>query len=677
MPLRNSKPLTVRPTTVCDSQDMTNGPSGGMAALTNLIPNPMTDKTWVPRPAAQLKSALVGVPSPGFGSGELIIGNTAYLMVASSLNPGFDQPVVVDLTTGSTLMVSGITPENVPSSPPTTGPWVPPILALVGTRVVVTHPGFTGGAGPFFGWFDISSFSEVTAGNTHSSILIDGNPFILGVQAGMVVAGPGIPADAVVVATANFVLDTTGTTTSNIHLTGLASTAGVVVGQTVAGEGIPIGATVTTLVSSSAVDISIPATASNVGVAITFAGATITLSDAATASANGVGLTILGGTPAAPQWGAGNTNGNPLPQVPVSVAQMAGSAFYAVASGVVISDPLLATQVTNASQAITFGNGLAVTALGALPLNSLLGGIVQAIIAFQGVSAMQQITGAFSTSNLTDNQLPIETGTLAPLSIAATSKGLAFVSPEGLRFINFACQVGDPIGDAGQGITAPFIFTTTPSRICATAQANTLRISVINALALNVPTQEFWWDFTRQTWSGPHTFPASLIQPWQNTFIMFPSGILGQLWQSDAAPNNDAGFTENGQQIGCLYATSLLPDNQAMAENAIVESALMLALPVGSQAAISAIADDGTALDSQIIQGFGGKATIWGQFIWGEAFWGGAGVPPLIQRQIPWSQPLVFKQAGFTVSVNAGPGIVLGDLYLRYQILGYLLERVA
>lgn len=103
----------------------------------------------------------------------------------------------------------------------------------------------------------------------------------------------------------------------------------------------------------------------------------------------------------------------------------------------------------------------------------------------------------------------------------------------------------------------------------------------------------------------------------------------------------------------------------------------MIALPVGDQAAILAIADDGTFLNSIIIFGVGGTATIWGQFIWGQAYWGAQGSPPLIQRQLKWTATLVFKQMAVTLSVNAAPGIVVGNLYLRYQILGYLLERAS
>jgi hypothetical protein len=819
MPLRNGKPLTIRPTTVCDSQDLTNGPDGGMLSLVNLIPAPTTDKVWVPRPAAQVKSIFVGITGAGFGSGELIVGNIAYGMIASSLNPGFDQPFAVDLTTGSPLPVAGITANNVPVSPPTTGDWVPPILAKVGTRIVVTHPGFggtfsgfvrgatvegsamvsagatiagaqpgnaisgpgiaggttilqtseffltvsadtnsnnvltavvsaaeifpgmvvfdatgsipadtfvvsvdpvgqtvslnhfasssasgltllfggtnivlsqpatatvavplsqlfvSGQSGVLFGWFDISSFVVVTTGTIYpNSDLITGNPSIVGVQPGMMISASALPPGTTVVSVSNLVNDTVADQNGTMFLANVGNISPLYPGMNVAGEGIPSGTTVTGVLDSTAI-LSQAATLTQTGVPVTFSGASITVSQLGMFFSTPAALTITGGTPDAPLWGAGNTQINPLVAKPVSVAQMAGSAFYAVGNAVVISDPLEACQVTNASQALTFD--LPVTALGSLPLNSLLGGIVQAIIAFQGVASMQQITGAFATSNLAVNQLPIETGTLSPLSIVPTSKGLAFISPQGLRFINFSCQVSDPVGDHGQGVASVFIFCPTPSRICAAAQSDTLRISVINAAATGSPTQEYWWDFSRKTWSGPHTFPASLIQPWMNTFIMFPAGVLGQLWQSDATQNSNPSFVENGKQLGYYYATSLLPDTGAMAENAIVETTVMIALPAGQQISIGFNSDEEGILDSQILFGISSPVALYGQGAWGQGFWGGGGGPILVQRQVPWAVPLVFKQGWLTMSGLCQPGVMLGNANLRYQILGYLLERAS
>lgn len=531
----------------------------------------------------------------------------------------------------------------------------------------------SGMGGPFFGWFDISSFVDVTSGNTLlGSSIVTGNPSILGVQPGMLIAGPNITPGTSVVSIGNVVVDTTGDTHTNTTLDNLAQVISIYPGMTVQGLGIPVGTTVDSIVDD-AVTLSQAATASAAGVAITFSGALIVISAPAIGTGSPTPITISGGTPAAPLWGSGNTTGFPLTDVPVSVAQMAGSAFYAVSNGVQISDPLLPCQISNASQALTFANGLPVTALGPLPLNSLLGGIVQAIIAFQGISAMQQITGAFATSNLAVNQLPVPTGTLSPLSIVPMTKGLAFISPEGLRIIDFACNVGDPIGDHGMGIAAPFIYALNPSRICAAANSDTLRISVINGDLINQPAQEWWFDLTRKIWTGPHSFPASLIQPWRHTFVMSGVGIDAIIWQSDATPNQATSFVENGVGLTWQYQTSLLPDDEAMAMVAVIETMIAMILTPGLYQFV-AIDDRGHVIGQTTISATAG--TTWGGFNWGQAPWGpgqGAG----LKHGVYWQGPLVFSQAAIQVGAASALGQVIGNLYLRYQIKGYMLQDVA
>ena len=384
------------------------------------------------------------------------------------------------------------------------------------------------------------------------------------------------------------------------------------------------------------------------GTPVTFFGAIIDLSQNAGGSADQIQFSFPNGYAAEPLWGAGNTNVNPLPSPPVSVAQMAGSAFYAVGTAVVISDPLLPVQVTNANQVLTFQNGLPVTALGPLPLNSLLGGIVQAIIAFQGVTTMQQITGSPATANLAVNQMNVPTGTLAPLSIVPMMAGLAFVSPEGLRIIDFLARVGDPVGDAGKGVAIPFVYALHPSRICAAATADVLRISVQNntpaALMLAPPPtappfQEYWFDLTRKVWSGPHTFPASLIQAWRNTFVMTPIGVLGSVWQSDPKPMAGSLFVENGVPMPFAWTTVLLPDNELMAENFMVETMLAFAMAPTQEITITAVNDLGLTLGTVILAA---NPSLFGQAVAGQAQFGGGNI--LAQYPIPWADGLHFKQ---------------------------------
>lgn len=608
MSIRKAKTYTFRPKGLSDAVDATNAFPGAMSILQNIIPANDTSDMWAPRPAAASLSTFSTFTTPGFVSAALVVGNIEYGMIASGLNAGKDQPYAYNLLTGAFETVSGITAANVPTSPPTTGAWTPPIMAVVGNRVIVCHPGFPGGAVKF-GWFDLSNFTAFE---------------------GM----------------------TSNGTTTLISTTNLLQ-AGVQPGQIVSKTDVPVGTSIVSIASD---------------------GLSVVLSASATGSSTST-TAFLGGTSTSPLWGAGDTNIFNLPSVPVSVAQFNGRAYYACGvNGVAYSDSLLPCNRTNADQALTFANGLAVTALGALPLSSpITGGIIQAIIAFQGISALQQITGDQATSDLAINIMNVATGTLSPLSIVPTNFGLAFMSPTGLRIVSFAGQVSDPIGNQGQGVTVPFIYAAVPSRICAAATADVLRITVQNSRAPNSPNQEYWFDIARKIWSGPHTFPASLIQPWQNTFVVHPVGLPATIFQSDAILSAISSFNENGTPLSWQMQTCLIPDSGAACENCLIESTIQAALPSGYNLSISAFNEQMQNLNSVSII-TSGVTTDWDSFNWGAATWGA--VTNLAQQyQVPWTVPIVYKQAFLSARGVSQFGVEIGDSFYRFQELGYLIAN--
>ena len=604
MALRNTTPFTFRPKGVSGSKTGTNAFAGSMQYLQNLIPSTNTENQFIPRPAATQSYAYAGISTPGFVSASLVVGNIEYGMISSALNSGKDQPYAYNLLTNTLLTVNGITNANTPTSPASTGAWTPPIMAQVGTRVIVCHPGFPGGTIKF-GWFDVSGFSGSFACTANGTTTVTSaiNLLTSGVQPGQLVTGTGV---------------TTGTYVVSIATNGLSAV---------------LSATVTT---------------------------------------GSPTLTFAGGSTTTPLWGAGDTNINNLPSVPLSVVQFNGRAYFACGiNGIPYSDSLLPCNRTNATQALTPGNGLSVTALGPLQLSSpLTGGITQSVIAFQGVSALQQISGDQATSNLSLNVLNVATGTLAPLSIISTNFGLAFVSPDGMRVIDFNANVSDPIGQHGEGVTDPFVFAVQPSRICAAANADVIRITTQNALNNNT-YEEYWFHISLKIWTGPHTFPASLIQPWASTFIMHPQGLSAGIWRSDSIPSSTSSYTENSVALQYTYQSSLSPDNQDMSMNSMVETAIAAALPGGYILTASLLDETSTALNTVAIQTTG-TATTWGGFNWGAANWAG-GTNALQQYRVPWTQPLVFKQSFFKLTGFSQSGVVLGNNYFRYEKLRYLL----
>ena len=554
------KPLPWRAKGLSDSIDGSTAFNGAMASLQNLIPDPTTAELWQCRPAAVSIATFPGGPfSSGFSAGFMhstgnvtalkIVGNVAYGMV--SLGDGFDHPFALNLLTNAFITVTGTTGSNLPQSQPSSGPWTPPIMDLIGSKMVVTHPGFSATAF-FIGWFDIS-------------------------------------------------------------------------------------------------------------------------------------------TPTAPVWNAGNITGAagvPFTQPPIGVAQFFNRAYYMVNYAsqpqVIISDPLNPLAASGASGAgtvvpiLTFGDNTPLTAFGQLRLFNQLGGIIQALIVFKGTSNIYQITGDLAFASASNpqpaiNAMNFATGTLAPLSLCSTPRGLAFVAPDGLRIIDFSANVSDPIGYDGQGVSAPFIFSGTPSRICAACNGNVIRISTQNTLLPTGGYQEYWYDIERKIWSGPHTFPASVIQPYGNSFVMAGQGVLGQLWRSDVVQSASSGFVESGNPMSYIYTTAFLPDTDQLGNIHVSQSLLTCALSATvAPVQVNAIDQNGTVIDTVTLTGTGGAAN-WGQFTWGQAAWG-VSTNALNPRKLPWHFPLVFARAQFSVTGQSASPVRLGAFQFRYKQLRYLTD---
>lgn len=564
MSLRRSTPLTFNPRSLSDALDGTSVFAGAMASLQNLVPDPSTRALWQCRPAAQELTNFTsgtGDPwssgfSPGFGGGGpvfpapigpvsclKVIGNIAYGMVSTNLTSGNDQPFAYNLATNAFIAISGITSANTPASPSTTGAWTPPTMALVGHELLVTHSGFTGAGGVYFGWFDIANPSSLT-------------------------------------------------------------------------------------------------------------------------------------------WSGGNMAGAiTFTTPPTAVANFNGRAYWAInpltsQPSLVFSDILVPRNATNANQALTFDDNVPLTALGALPLNNQLGGIVQALIVFKGVQNMYQITGdAASTTNpLSKNALNVATGTLAPNTIQPTPKGLAFIAPDGLRMIDFNGNVGDPIGNDGMGKTLPFIYSLVPSRMCAAANGAVYRVTTQDGSIVGSPTVEYWYDMSRQIWSGPHNFPASCIASWNNTFIMAPSNT-GSLWESDYVQSSTSTFVENGTQMTFSWATCMLPDVGDMSEHAMIETTVYMATVSGVTYTVFALNQNASVIQTAQISNTSSQ-TIWGQFLWGNSLWGGA-ANSLFPQRIAWPEPVVFRRMQLVVQGNSGGALRVGLTSMKYEKLGYLQQSNA
>lgn len=382
-------------------------------------------------------------------------------------------------------------------------------------------------------------------------------------------------------------------------------------------------------------------------------------------------------TPTAPTWSSGNTATNPLTSVPISVAAFSARAWFAVGNVVVYSDALDPLTVSAASQALTLGDTTDITALGSAQFTTQYGGIIQALIAFKGATIMYQITGDETTADLAQNSLDVATGTLAPNTIVGTRDGLGFMSPTGFRMLDQQGNIGDPIGNAGAGVTIPFMYAVTPSRMCAAYNSNTYRVTVQNGLAIGTPNQEWWFDFTRQIWTGPHTFYASLIHPFTSpdtglpSFLIAPIDIEASMWDSPPVPTTTSTYEENGSDLEWEWTTSTLPDVFQMAENSTVETTINMSLIPGTgQVSVVSYDEDGTLLDQAYLTPLG-AATVWGAFVWGAAVWRGS-FTNFKPQQVQWTQPVTFRWLQISAVGVSAADFRIGNMYLRWGITGFL-----
>jgi hypothetical protein len=380
-------------------------------------------------------------------------------------------------------------------------------------------------------------------------------------------------------------------------------------------------------------------------------------------------------TPTAPVWNAGQLTGGFVTFLtpPIAVKQFFNRAYYIVnvpgAPAVIFSDALNATNVTNANQVLTFGDNTPLTALGALPLNNELGGIVQALMVFKNTSNIFQITGDAGLNNLFVNALNVATGTLAPNSITPTPKGLVFMAPDGMRLINFTGVVQDPIGYEGQGMTIPFVFSAQPTRVDAACNGNLLRVSTQNGNIPIQPQQDWWFDFGKGCWTGPHTFPAALALAYQQTFIIAPIGVVGSLWQSNFIQYSSSGFVENGVQMQWTAQTTLLPDTDMITNNTITEGSIDMAMPpTQTTVSVSFNNQNNSPIAGVAINPMSsGAPAIWGSVNWGAFLWGGGGQAAITPFQLRWPLVMTFVRGSLLAQSNSVLGFKLSTIHLRYQ----------
>ena len=671
MPAPKESPLRFIPRSVSDSVDGDNSAAGAMRSLSNLIFDPSTPNVFQCRPANLELSTFTGLTSPGIVSAAFSLNGIIYGMIASGSPTGKDRPFAYAISTNTFQTISGITSANCPTTPASSGAWTPPDMDAVGSRIIVTHPGFNFAGGYAFGYFDLSGFTETTTGNIVSgSPTVTGAPLTAGVGPGYTISGTGIPANTTVLNYAAVNLTTTGTTNSNTSLTSVANTAGVAIGQGVTGVGIPTGTTVTAI-SGSTVTISNAATASTAGVSLFFTGATITMSANASASTSSLSITVAGGTAAAPLWAAGNTTGNTqIAGVASAVKQFNNRAYFAQGNNLIFTDTL-SLNISNANgvQVLTVDSSAPITALAGLPEYTSSTGVLQALLVFKATS-IWQIVGDVATSSLSQNQLSGNVGCSAPRSVAATPLGVSFMANDGLRNVNLVGEVSEINPD----LALPFIYAQYPSRVAACFNADIYRVCVQNTNKLGSPYEDYHYNFKYNAWTGPHTFRYDLAAQYNNDFIIFNNALPATMWQAFSVQNHlsqGGTFIENGTQLMWEYATVPMTATGNMYANAAVRSTLDLALPSTGDTYLFQGIDANSGVVAQASVQTPLSEAIWDSFNWGDGTLWGAAQLGLEAITIPWTNPLIFNKLSFQGQGNSSLGLRIGSLYTGYERLGY------
>lgn len=369
--------------------------------------------------------------------------------------------------------------------------------------------------------------------------------------------------------------------------------------------------------------------------------------------------------PLAPTFTMGNTAAGSAVSFSAStgpakwVCQFGERAYYGVggAQPAVWATDVLALKITNASQVLTFNDNLPLTAAAPLPLSNQLGGIIQALMVFKGITNIYQITGDFATTNLTINTLNVATGTLSPRAIARTPLGLMFVSPDGARLIDQNAQVSDPIGLGGQGITLPFFLKNTvfPALTAAGCDATTLRISVYTGTAISESWAEYWYNIPLKVWSGPHSlFSGFQFDTYNGTFLSTPAPLfelIMSLYSTDTYPSASSVFTEYSTQMTYTLQSAVLEDNGQMAGSELAEMQVVGSASANNTMTVKLLDPNGATINTSTV------------VVNSSGLW---------PYRVDFPAQAVFNRAAVSITGNSAAGVRIGDTWMRLKTLGYI-----
>lgn len=379
--------------------------------------------------------------------------------------------------------------------------------------------------------------------------------------------------------------------------------------------------------------------------------------------------------PALPVYSSSNVATNDLPGVPTSVSNFNNRAYYSYKNGEYYSDVLDPLTATNAGQVVTLGDTTPILAQNGLPITTSSAGVVQSLIVFKEGS-IWQITGDAATAGnpLASNFLTLTTGCSAPRSIVQTPLGIIFAAVDAPYLVNSFGAVGPLTNSAQVGeadIQQPFNNAQTPSRMAATFAGSVYRLCMDTVIDGQIATNDYWFDFHRKRWNGPHNFKYDCACQVGNYTVLSSAAKGAKLYKGEITQTLQSVFNDAGTALSTHLQSASLPKTGHMFQKQVIESTQELnSSGVANTFTITALDELGNTLNSVSITTPNAVA-VWGVGVWlGGGLWTAAQNTPYTYT-VPWTLPLVFQKFIIDIIATSALNQAIGTHFSRYSDAGY------
>lgn len=373
---------------------------------------------------------------------------------------------------------------------------------------------------------------------------------------------------------------------------------------------------------------------------------------------------------------------NALPTRPTWVSQYQDRAWFACGTAAVFTDTLtLPPTVSNATQTLNANEGEQILGFHALSVYQTTGGILQALLSFGNVS-VYQITGNYSAvaanNTLVKNQVSDAVSAVSMRTVDACPNGVAFMATDGVRIINQQGLLKYISEKSVDDLIQPFMNCTLLNRPAAVGnyQNGIYRVSLTTTFRGQVITGDFWYDYTRQHWNGPHSFTPNAAAGYNAKNYVSNLTFPGIIFVCELVPSATSAYLDNGNvPYNFDLITADFPLNAGMAEQAMVESTVELAQTTTTPIIVNVLAfDEQDNLLDQLSVTTSGQGPLWGGgTLWGTHLWKAASRNSK-PYPLHWNRPLEFNKIYFEFQGLVVAGIGIKNQFYRFQELGYLIK---